>query len=161
MPSLKDEALLLLLLAGGESGAGSVLKDFSDALVGLGRALDVLLGANLVLDLSCLWVCMLVNARGAEEGCAEQKTYLILGDGGLRSLVKLFDGLSVVSKILLATDENDGKALAKVQNLGDPLQTDPWLAHDLVCEAREQSRRWSLPSLERCPENRANRWQNR
>lgn len=49
------------------------------------------------------------------------KTYLLLGDGGLRSLVKLLDGLLVVSKILLTSDKDDGKALAEVQNLRDPL----------------------------------------
>ena len=55
--SLEDKALLLLLLPGGESSTSSMLKDFPDALVGLGRALDVLLGADLVLDLSCLQAC--------------------------------------------------------------------------------------------------------
>lgn len=55
--SLEDEALgLLPLLSGGESGTSGVLKHFPDTLVGLGRALNVLLGTNLVLDLSCLWM---------------------------------------------------------------------------------------------------------
>jgi hypothetical protein len=33
-----------------------VLKDLTDTLVGLGRALDVLLGTDLVLDLSGLCI---------------------------------------------------------------------------------------------------------
>lgn len=49
------------------------------------------------------------------------KTYLLLGDGGLRSLVKLLDGLLVVSKILLASNKDDGKALAEMEDLRDPL----------------------------------------
>jgi hypothetical protein len=37
--------------------------------------------------------------------------------------VQLLDGLLVVSEILLAADENDGKALAEVQDLRNPLET--------------------------------------
>ena len=95
-----------------------MLKDLADSLVGLGRALDVLLGADLVLDLSGLCGCVLVCVKWFMS-C--HKTYLVLGDGGLRSLVELLNGLLVVSEILLATDEDDGKTLAEVQNLRDPL----------------------------------------
>jgi hypothetical protein len=35
--------------------------------------------------------------------------------------VKFLDGLLVVSKILLTSNEDDGKALAEMQDLGDPL----------------------------------------
>lgn len=35
--------------------------------------------------------------------------------------MQLLDRLLVESKILLATDEDDGKALAKVKDFGDPL----------------------------------------
>lgn len=115
--SLEDEALgLLPLLSGGERGTGCVLKDLPDAFVGLGRALDVLLGSNLVLDLSRLDACQQLSA--IKEG---PSTYLILSDGCLRGLVKLFDRLRVVSEILLASDENNGQALAEMKDLGDPL----------------------------------------
>lgn len=57
MGSLQNEALLLLLLPGGEGGTSGVLEDFPNTLVGLGRALNVLLGTDLVLDLFCLSLC--------------------------------------------------------------------------------------------------------
>lgn len=49
------------------------------------------------------------------------KSYLLGGHGLLARLAELLDDLVVVSQILLAANENDGKALAEVQNLGDPL----------------------------------------
>jgi hypothetical protein len=49
------------------------------------------------------------------------KTHLLLGNGSLRGLVKFLDGLLIVSKILLTSNEDDGKALAEMQDLGDPL----------------------------------------
>jgi hypothetical protein len=39
----------------------------------------------------------------------------------LAGLAELLNGLLVVSQILLAADEDDGQALAEVQNLRDPL----------------------------------------
>jgi hypothetical protein len=48
-------------------------------------------------------------------------TYLFRSDWLLGGLVQLLNGLGVMTKILLATDENDGEALAEVKNLGDPL----------------------------------------
>lgn len=48
-PSLQDQALLgLLLFPGQQSSPGGVLEYFSDALVRLGRALEVLLSTNLL-----------------------------------------------------------------------------------------------------------------
>jgi hypothetical protein len=44
-------------------------------------------------------------------------SYRLLG-----SLVQLLNGLLVEAQILLAADEDDGQALAEVQNLGDPLR---------------------------------------
>ncbi len=38
--------------------------------------------------------------------------------------MQFFDGLLVVAEIFLAADEDDGKALAEVKNLGDPLLFD-------------------------------------
>jgi hypothetical protein len=49
-------------------------------------------------------------------------TNLLGGDRLLGSLVQLLNGLLVEAQILLATDEDDGQALAEVQNLGDPLR---------------------------------------
>lgn len=48
-------------------------------------------------------------------------TYLLRGDRLLRGLVQLLNGLGVVAEILLASNQDDGKALAEVKNLGDPL----------------------------------------
>ena len=49
-------------------------------------------------------------------------TYLFGGDGLLRGLVQLFDGLVIETQILLAANENDREALAEMKNLGNPLQ---------------------------------------
>lgn len=54
--SLQDEALVLLR-AGGlaeECGTGCVLENLTDTLVGLGRALEVLVGTDLLADLLSL-----------------------------------------------------------------------------------------------------------
>jgi hypothetical protein len=76
-----------------------VLEDLANTLVGLGRALEVLVGLDLLADLLTL----------------------LRRDGLLASLPQLLDGLLVVSEILLASDEDDRQALAEVKNLGDPL----------------------------------------
>ena len=76
-----------------------MLEHFADALVGLGRALEVLVGTNLLADVLTL----------------------LRGDGLVARLAQLLDGLGVVAKILLAANQNDGQALAEVQNLRDPL----------------------------------------
>lgn len=47
--------------------------------------------------------------------------YLLGRDGLLARLSQLLNDLLVVSQVLLATDQDDGKALAEVKNLGDPL----------------------------------------
>lgn len=49
---LEDEALLLLgLVARQEGSSCSMLEHLTDTLVGLGRALEVLVGTNLLLNL--------------------------------------------------------------------------------------------------------------
>lgn len=57
-PHLQDKALVLLAaaatLARQESSTGGVLEHLADTLVGLGRALEVLVGANLLADLLTL-----------------------------------------------------------------------------------------------------------
>lgn len=57
-----------------------------------------------------------------------EATHLFRGDGLLAGLAQLLDCLVVVAQILLAANENDGKTLAKVKNLGDPLQATSLLA---------------------------------
>ena len=53
--SLEDHASLLLLAGAGQKGGTSgVLEDFTDALVRLGRALQVLVGTNLLADILTL-----------------------------------------------------------------------------------------------------------
>lgn len=51
-----------------------------------------------------------------------QNTYLLGADGLLACLAELLNGLVVVTQILLATDEDDGKALAEMQDLRNPLE---------------------------------------
>lgn len=48
-------------------------------------------------------------------------TDLLGCDGLLRSLVQLLNRLLVKAQVLLASNEDDGKPLAEVQDLGDPL----------------------------------------
>jgi len=54
---------------------------------------------------------------------AKQSTHLLRRHGLLRGLVQLFNRLLVVSKILLASNEDNGEALAEVQDFGDPLSS--------------------------------------
>lgn len=49
------------------------------------------------------------------------RTYLFRSNGLLRGLVELFDGLLIVTQILLAANKDDRKALAEVKDLRDPL----------------------------------------
>lgn len=48
--------------------------------------------------------------------------YLLGSNGLLAGLVKLFNGLLVVTQILLATNEDDGEAAAEVNDFGNPLE---------------------------------------
>jgi hypothetical protein len=54
----------------------------------------------------------------------EGETDLLGSDWLLRGLVKLLNGLLVVTEILLAANEDDGEALAEVQDFGDPLKAE-------------------------------------
>lgn len=60
--------------------------------------------------------------------------YLFRGNGLLRCLVQLLNGLLIVSQILLAADEDDGQAGAEVQDLGNPLEKNDSVS---VCSPRE------------------------
>jgi hypothetical protein len=102
---LEDHALLRLPAlsaatgARHESGACGMLENLTDTLVGLGGALKVLVGADLLANLLTL-----------------------LGRNRLlASLPQLLNGLLVVTQILLTSNEDDRQTLAEVQNLGDPL----------------------------------------
>ena len=57
-----------------------------------------------------------------EKRANTAETYLFGGNGLLAGLAKLFNSLGVIAQILLASDEDDGKALAEVHDLGNPLQ---------------------------------------
>lgn len=50
-----------------------------------------------------------------------QQTYLLGADGLLACLAELLDGLVVVTQILLAADQDDGKSLAEMKDLRNPL----------------------------------------
>jgi len=92
---LENQTLVLLAAApaaGEQSGARSVLEHLADALVCLGGALEVLVGADLLADFLTLF----------------------RGYGLLAGLTQLFNRLGVVAEILLATDKNDGQTLAEV-----------------------------------------------
>lgn len=51
-----------------------------------------------------------------------ESTYLFRRDGLLGGLGEFFNSLGVVAKIHLAANKDDGKALAEVKNLGNPLK---------------------------------------
>ena len=68
---LQDEALVSLLasLLGEKSGAGCVLKDLANTLVGLCGTLEILVGTDLLPDLLSLFHDML--AIGDKYGCEQ------------------------------------------------------------------------------------------
>jgi hypothetical protein len=93
-----------------------VLEYLPDTLVCLCGALKVLLGANLLTDILGL---MSMLAEPLVGGPAD--TDLLWGHRLLGGLVQLLNRLLVEAQILLAANQDDGQALAEVQNLGDPL----------------------------------------
>ena len=85
-----------------ERCTGGVLKHLANTLAGLGGALEVADGADLLSD-----------------------GHALLGrDGALAGLAELLDNLGVVAEILLASDEDDGQVLAEVEHFRDPLFLD-------------------------------------
>lgn len=116
--SLQNGALLLLLLSREKSSTCSVLKDFPDTFVGLGRAFEVLLCTNLLANILSLEEAVLACIGDTTRAIflRLRMTYLLWRHWLLRGLVQLLDCLLVVSEILLATDENDGQALAEVED---------------------------------------------
>jgi hypothetical protein len=95
-----------------------MLEHLSDTLIRLCRALEILQGTDLLADILSL-IGVLALSRDHE---LIGDTDLLGGDWLLRGLVQLLNRLLVVSEILLATYKDDGKALAEVQDLGDPLR---------------------------------------
>lgn len=67
---LQDQALLVLLTAsaGQESSARGVLEHFADTLVGPGRALEVLVGTDLLTDLLTLYRHVHVRTTVVTDG---------------------------------------------------------------------------------------------
>ena len=92
-----------------------MLKHLPHTLVCLCGTLEVLLGADLLADILGLWRVSGAIARVVES------TYLLWGYRLLGSLVQLLDRLLVEAQILLAANKDDGQALAKVQDFGNPL----------------------------------------
>lgn len=115
--TLHDHTLLgLLIFPGGQGGPGGVLEYLSHALVRLRRALEVLLGTDLLAD-----VLGLSMGQSLLPWWPYRVTDLFWGHRLLGGLVQLLNGLLVITEILLAANEDDGKTLAEVQNLGNPL----------------------------------------
>jgi hypothetical protein len=84
---------------GQEGSAGGSLEDLANTLVGSRRALEVLVGTDLLANFLTL----------------------LGGNGLLRGLGELLDCLGVMTEILLASDEDDRETLAEVKNFRDPL----------------------------------------
>lgn len=124
MGSLQNQAPALagfFGLVGLQQGrAGGSLEDLAHTLVGAGRALEVLVGTDLLADFLTLdYTRLAMPMVFARTG---GRTYLLRGDRLLRGLGELLNSLGVVAQILLATNKDNGETLAEVKNLGNPLQ---------------------------------------
>lgn len=124
---LEDQALVLLATSFPlqQGCASGVLKYLPDALVGLGRALEILVGTNLLADLLALLGSNRLLAC-LSEFCSQCQHRVCLvrplcqdrWEHRIEDRVVLtLDGLVVVTQILLAADEDDGETLAEVQDL--------------------------------------------
>ena len=125
MGSLQDLALgFLVYLLGQESSTSGGLEDFADTLIGSSRALQVLVGPDLLANFLTLERNRSVSYPSCLDRSKSKKflvTYLLWSNGFLGSLVQLLDSSGVVSKILLAANKDDRMAGAEMKNLGDPL----------------------------------------
>jgi hypothetical protein len=63
--ALQDNALLLLLLLGQESGACGVFENLTDTLICLCGTLKILVGANLLANLLTLWFTVSHNSTSS------------------------------------------------------------------------------------------------
>lgn len=123
--SLQNKALLVAALAAGarhEGGTSGMLKDLTNTVAGSGRALQVLVGTDLLsngLSLDGNTRSAYLVLRGSlYDGT---KTHVLGGNGLLVGGPQSLDGVGVVSQIVLAADQDDGKARAEVHDLRDPL----------------------------------------
>lgn len=121
--SLQEQAAFavprgLLLVHLQQSRAGGGLKDLANTLVGAGRALEVLVGTDLLANFLTLH-----GQLARPLSTIKKDAYLLRADGLLGGLVQLLNGLGVVAQILLAANKDDWEALAEVKDLGDPLET--------------------------------------
>lgn len=94
---------------------GSRLKHLPDSFPSLGRALDIALRLDLLRD---------GQALGARHGALIHPS-------------EVLDGLGVVAQVLFACDEDDGEALAEVEDFGDPLYDVSFLADVYLIDERE------------------------
>ena len=108
-------------VAGQESGARGVLKHLPDTFVGLGRTFEVLVSTDLLADLFTLLFLSLLDQLNHSRGQSNDITHLLRRDRLLAGLAELLNGLVVISQILLTTNQDDGKSLTEVKDLGDPL----------------------------------------
>jgi len=101
--SLKNKtglALAATTLGLGQQGcAGSTLKDLTNTLASLGRALKVIPSLDMTSNLSTTF----------------------RGDGGLVDPPQFLDGALIVSQVLLAGNQENGETTAEVLDLGEPL----------------------------------------
>jgi len=98
---LQDKAVttILLLLVLEESRTSGILEYFTDTFARLGRTFEIVLCTNLLCD-----------------------SHALLGShGSLIRLSQLVDNTRVTSKILLASNENDGQTSTEMHDLRDPL----------------------------------------
>jgi len=95
-----DAAVALsTMLPAEESCSGSVLEDFPDTLTRPGRAFQIMLSTDLLRNCHTFF----------------------RGYGPLTCLPEFINDSWIATKILLATDENDGQASAEMHDLGNPL----------------------------------------
>jgi hypothetical protein len=162
--------LALASLLGEKSGAGCVLEDLTNALVGLCGTLKILVGTDLLPDLLSLFHKMLAQGQrrclelgedAAIAGPTGFTTYLLWCNWLLASLVKLLDGLLVVAEILLTSNEYDWEPLAEMENFGDPLRLQN-VSQALQARVRGAiSHGATVPSPGRCRANRGSRQRSR
>jgi len=129
---LQNEAALLLLATlapGKERSTGRILEHLPDPLSSSSRALEVVLGANLLCDSHTLST----SQSGLCAGSSVSITYLLRSHWSLVRLPQLIDHPWVASKILLAGDKDYREARAEMHNLRDPL-------YNQVSQPRPQSR---------------------
>ena len=117
---LQNDAARLLLRAlapAEESGAGRVLEHLPNSLPSSSRALEVLLGANLL----CHSHALRVSESEPHPASSAAVTYLLRCHWPLVRLPQLINHPRIASEILLAGDQDYREAGAEVHNLRDPL----------------------------------------